>query len=513
METETAAGPTTGTERGRPQGRGPAHRARPLRRRHRRRGHPGIRRGEVLGLVGESASGKTTAGTSLLGYQRRGAKIAGGSWNRRVRRAGHGPGSAARGPWRPISYVPQDPSASLNPALRIGTQLMEILEVHASAPPRADREARLAEMMAEVLLPSTGIPAPIPAPALRRPAAARGHRHGVRHPATVIVLDEPTTALDVTTQAHVLETIATSRSLRRRGALHHARPRGGRQPRRPYRRDVRGPTRRDRYARRALRRRPPPLHAQAARLDARYHWRARPRGIPGWAPARASGRRLRLRAALRLGHRQCREEYPPVDDVSPGHRVRCWRFKEVGAKALDTDIHLRDRHSCERPRSQACHQRARRDRLLPAEGDAARHRRQPLRAPLPLTRGDSGSGKTLARCIAGLHRHNFVGDMEFIGKPLARDARERPRATRQAIQYIFQSPYGSLNPRKTIGADPLPALKVFLDLPRRDGGTDGEGARTGGAGLLGAEPLPRPALRRRAPACAIAAAWPPSRRC
>ena len=65
--------------------------------------------------------------------------------------------------------------------------------------------------------------------------------------------------------------------------------------------------------------------------------------------------------------------------------------------------------------------------------------------------GESGSGKTtLARCIAGLHPFKIDGDIAFVGKELARDSRGRPRATRQAIQYIFQSPYSSLNPRKTI---------------------------------------------------------------
>src|SRR5437764_4588714 len=73
--------------------------------------------GEVLGLVGESGSGKTTVGLALLGHQRRGARIAAGRIAigdldilalpaRRLR--------SARG--RVISYVPQDPAASLNPA-------------------------------------------------------------------------------------------------------------------------------------------------------------------------------------------------------------------------------------------------------------------------------------------------------------------------------------------------------------------------------------------------------------
>jgi len=82
--------------------------------------------------------------------------------------------------------------------------------------------------------------------------------------------------------------------------------------------------------------------------------------------------------------------------------------------------------------------------------------------------GESGSGKTtLARCIAGLHR-NFTGELALRGIPLQAGARNRSRDTRRDIQYVFQSPYSSLNPRKTIGQIIGQPLRLFFDLPRRD---------------------------------------------
>src|SRR6266851_3812864 len=89
----------------------------------------GIAPGEILGVVGESGSGKTTVGLALLGHARRGLRIAGGSVllgdhdiltldEERLRRL--------RGSL--VSYVPQDPASSLNPALRIGLQLREVIE-------------------------------------------------------------------------------------------------------------------------------------------------------------------------------------------------------------------------------------------------------------------------------------------------------------------------------------------------------------------------------------------------
>jgi peptide/nickel transport system ATP-binding protein len=78
--------------------------------------------------------------------------------------------------------------------------------------------------------------------------------------------------------------------------------------------------------------------------------------------------------------------------------------------------------------------------------------------------GESGSGKTtLARCIAGLHA-TYGGDITFRGRALPAGARARDRETRREIQYVFQSPYTSLNPRKTIGQIVGQPLRLFYDV-------------------------------------------------
>jgi peptide/nickel transport system ATP-binding protein len=82
--------------------------------------------------------------------------------------------------------------------------------------------------------------------------------------------------------------------------------------------------------------------------------------------------------------------------------------------------------------------------------------------------GESGSGKTtLARCVAGLHS-NWTGEITFQGTPLACGARQRDKDVLRRVQYIFQNPYTSLNPRKTVGQIIDQQLKQVTGLSRRD---------------------------------------------
>jgi peptide/nickel transport system ATP-binding protein len=420
--------------------------------------------GEVLGLVGESGSGKTTVGLALLGHTRRGARIAGGSvrvGDTDVLALGAADARRLRG--GVVSYVPQDPAAALNPALRIGTQLRETLEAHSFGKSDADRSARIAEMMREVALPDDpGY--------LRRYAhelsGGQQQRIGLAMAFAcrprVIVLDEPTTGLDVTTQAHVLSTVrelaaahgvaalyvshdlAVVATLASRVAVMYA-----------GRIVELGPT--EDLFRAAS-------HPYTRRLIAAIPHLTGSReliGIPGRAPSpgqRPAGCFFQTRCPMAV--EECETAMPDLRMLAEGHAVRCIRAEEVRAQP---------------PLHQGTDDRlavgpAKSDCVLDLQTVSAAYGRLTVLHEISLQIapheclalvGESGSGKTtLARSIAGLHR-NRTGAILLQGKPLADTARARPAEQRRAIQYIFQNPYGSLNPRRTVGQIVRQPLDVF----------------------------------------------------
>src|SRR5690242_16045609 len=166
-----------------------------------------VRAGEVLGLVGESGSGKTTVALALLGHARRGLRISAGE----VRLDGSdllrlGPADLRRARGARVAYVPQDPSAALNPTLRIGTQLAEAFRVHPGVV--GDPAERITQIMQEASLD------PSPAMLRRYPHQLSGGQQqrvalamAFACRPELIVLDEPTTGLDVSVQRRVLDTI------------------------------------------------------------------------------------------------------------------------------------------------------------------------------------------------------------------------------------------------------------------------------------------------------------------
>jgi peptide/nickel transport system ATP-binding protein len=420
--------------------------------------------GEVLGLVGESGSGKTTVGLALLGHTRRGAAFAAGSIRVGdvdvLALSGSGRRSV-RG--RLVSYVPQDPAASLNPALRIGTQLRETLEVHGFGSSAEERGARIAEVMREVALPDD------PAYLRHYPHELSGgqqQRIGLAMAFAcrprLIVLDEPTTGLDVTTQAHVLGTVRELAAAHHVAALyvsHDLAVVGTLASRTAVM-----------YAGRIVELGPTAeLFASASHPYTRRLVQAIPHlsgrreliGIPGRAPspgARPAGCTFAPRCTFVID--ECRVAEPPLRELAPSLWVRCIRGEEVRTSAVVRSGTLEE-HVEQEAISNAVLSL---DHVFAGYGaTTVVHDINLQVAPhecLALV-GESGSGKTtLARSIAGLHRDRS-GLISLRGEPLAESARGRSREARQAIQYVFQNPYGSLNPRKTIGQIVRQPLGVF----------------------------------------------------
>ena len=306
--------------------------------------------GEVLGIVGESGSGKSVTSLAIMGLLPETATLTGSIKLHGDELLGKGDDELSKLRGNEMAMVFQDPLSSLTPIYTVGDQIAEALEVH------SDLSGSAARARAVELLDLVGIPNP----KIRVKSFPHEFSGGMRqrvmiamaiaNDPDVIIADEPTTALDVTIQAQVLEVLQHGAARdRRRGDHDHPRPRGGRRHRRPGAGDVRRPGRRDRLGRRHLL---PPAHAvhdRAARLGAAARpgreVGARPgRGQPAVAGEPAAG--LPVRAALPDG-RSTRAAWPsrrslPPTAGSPAHLVACVRSDEVAAGNLGyADIYPR----------------------------------------------------------------------------------------------------------------------------------------------------------------------------
>src|SRR5229473_793268 len=325
--------------------------------------------GEIFGVVGESGSGKTTVGLALLGHARRGLRIAGGSvllGDRDILTLGEEQLRRLRGSL--VSYVPQDPASSLNPALRIGLQLREVIEAHGNQPASAV-SGRVVEIgAADELFRSAG------------------------HPYTRRLVG-------------AIPRLTGGRSLV---------------------------------------------------------------GIPGHAVSpgrRPPGCSFAPRCTLRID--QCETAMPPLSPIGPDHAVRCIR-----AEVVISAEQSRVGDPIEMPPADEGEQSA-----LRLENVTALYGRNEVVHSVSLSLaaheclalvGESGSGKTtIARAIAGLHR-NWTGKITLGDVPLQASARRRNADTRRRIQYIFQNPYGSLNPRRTVGDIIEQPLRLFGTASGRD---------------------------------------------
>ena len=178
-----------------------------------------VRPGECLGVVGESGSGKSVTFASVMGLIRKPGWIDGGEIlyrGRDLAKTDERTLRALRG--KDIAMTMQDALTALNPALTVGEQILEVLHAHADDLPRGRAGRAEARRRAVEMLDLVGIPSP----ASRLTEYPHQFSGGMRQRIMIaialacrprlLIADEPTTALDVTIQAQVLELIADIRA-------------------------------------------------------------------------------------------------------------------------------------------------------------------------------------------------------------------------------------------------------------------------------------------------------------
>ena len=407
--------------------------------------------GESYGLVGESGSGKSTAAMAALRYLPRNGRIAGG----RVLFEGRDLAALSERELRElrggrIAAVYQNPGAALNPALTIGRQVAEVFEQHRGLKGRAARDAS-AEALARVRLQQPErvldlYPHELSGGMQQRVVIAMA----LAGDPALLILDEPTTALDATVQAEVLRLFAELRRelgaallfishnlavvrqvADRVGVLYAGElvEEGGAEalltaPRHPYTRALVGCVPRFGFDKRQGR--------LVAIEGAAPDLAAIPPGCP-FVPR------------CPIARDRCAAEHPALVPDSTGRPARCFYTDDATAV-----------------------------RPAPPAGVAVPVEGAPLLASAGVERsfgptrvlrgidlavrrgetvglvGESGSGKsTFAKVVAGLVPPS-AGTVALDGRPLAPTAARRPRAVLSAIQMVFQSPDTTLNPRHRV---------------------------------------------------------------
>jgi peptide/nickel transport system ATP-binding protein len=421
-----------------------------------------IGRGESYGLVGESGSGKSTVALALVRYLPRNGRVSKGT----ISINGLDPLSMGQGALRDlrahtVSMVYQEPGRALNPSLRAGRQIAEVFELAGQSSGEASESAE--NMLRKVQISDPGrvmqrYPHELSGGMAQRVVIAMA----LAVSPSLLILDEPTTALDATVEAEVLDLVATLRSefatsvlfishnlaviakmcdrvgVLYAGELVEQGPAGAvfADPRHPYTVGLL----------RCIPRRG--QRKDADRLDT----------IPGFLPTPGSGLTGCIFAPrCALAQDRCRTAAPPFFAVSDVRTSRCYFHEQAPELPRATPASI--------PSASGADGVSLADGgpLVVVEGLSKTfggNIRALSGVDLSIQRGEtlglvgeSGSGKTtLARVLLGLIAPDQGSVVTLHDVPLNPDARRRPRSVLRALQIVFQNPDSALNRRHTVRA-------------------------------------------------------------
>lgn len=449
-----------------------------------------VRAGETLAVVGESGSGKSSLAFAVMrGLDAAGRVTAGSIRFNDVDLLAIGPRELRAIQGSRIAMVYQDPQTSLNPAFRVGDQIGEVVRAHTGL--RGSRaEERVRELLAGVNLPDPA------GAALRYPHELSGGQQqrvliamAFACNPELLIMDEPTTGLDVTTEAHILDLVADLKQ-RFGSAILYITHNLGVVARFCHRVAVM-------YAGEMVEEGPvsrvfsSPIHPYTRslltcipRLDLSKH--DRPLNAIGGQLPNLSNLPGGCIFAERCEHAgdDCRTTVPVREQVGDDAEdtVRCLHWRSLPAFAFER--HVRDEARARAVAGSSrlldigrlrCYYPVRRRILELLTGKRRTFVHAVDGIDIELGRGwtlsivgESGCGKTtLGRAVVGLQSASG-GDLVFEGNRLAGLARDRGPDLRRRVQIIFQNPDATLNPQKSVGEAVRRPLDLFNLVPEAE---------------------------------------------
>ncbi len=433
-----------------------------------------IQAGQTYGLVGESGSGKTTIALAVMRYLGQNGWVQAGEIVFNGRNLLDLSTAEMRQVWgRDLNLVPQDPLSSLNPSMRVGAQIAEILEQHSELNNRA-AQARAIELLAMVRVPdpervAESFPHQISGGMQQRVLIAMA----LGTEPQLLVLDEPTTGLDVTTQAAVLDLFRELIEARNTAALYVTHNLGV-VARICDRVAVlyAGELVEDAATTQLFH---TPLHPYTIGLIASVPQVGQTKGqielqaIPGQIPPlqERQPQGCVFAPRCRVAVDKCFSQRPFLEKTTDGQMVRCFRWQEIAAGEItvlekETAVTTAARGQTKEAvltlhelqvyfkmnRSFADAIRRRPNAQVKAVDGVNLHLESGQTLGIV---GESGSGKTtLARAVIGLATRTG-GEVDLLGVNLPPGLKQRPLTTRRRLQYVFQNPEEALNPYLTIG--------------------------------------------------------------